>query len=110
MSEVSIPTSVPTAGDLFDAKTKQLARFCEEPAWSAYNPSICYTEEHGYLVLLRSSNGWLRDHRAEYQVETGEELTTDDSYENPSEWYQASYIDSVLGTEKHLRIECFLQV
>jgi hypothetical protein len=108
MPEVSIPTSVPTAGDLFDAKTKQLARFCEEPAWSAYNPSICYTEEHGYLVLLRSSNGWLRDHRPEWQVETGDELTTEDSYETPGEWYQASYIDSVLGTEKYFRNRMFL--
>ena len=104
----SYPESVPNATDLFGAKTKQLARFCEEPAWSAYNPSICYTEEHGYLVLLRSSNGWLRDHRPDYQVEVGDELTTGDSYETPSEWYQASYIDSVLGTEKYFKNRMFL--
>ena len=105
---MSIPASVPNATDLFGAKTKMLARFCEEPAWSAYNPSICYTEEHGYLVLLRSSNGWLRDHRPEHQVEIGEELTTADSYENPGEWYQNAYIDAVLGTEKNFRNRMFL--
>lgn len=108
MPTPSYPASVPNATDLFGAKTKQLARFCEEPAWSAYNPSICYTEEHGYLVLLRSSNGWLRDHRPEEQVEAGQELTTSDSYETPGEWYQASYINSVLGTEKHFRNRMFL--
>ena len=104
----SYPPSVPNATDLFGAKTKMLARFCEEPTWSAFNPSICYTEEHGYLVLLRSSNGWLIDHRPEYQVDTGEELNTADSYENPSEWYQAAFINSVLGSEKDFRNRMFL--
>jgi predicted GH43/DUF377 family glycosyl hydrolase len=105
---MSIPESVPNASDLFGAKIKQIARFCEEPEWTAYNPSICYTEEHGYLVLLRSSNGWLRDHRKEWQTELGEELTTQDSYETPGEWYQAAYINSVLGTEKSFRNRLFI--
>ena len=105
---MSIPQSVPNVSDLFGAKVKQIARFCDEPEWSAYNPSICYTEEHGYLVLLRSSNGWLRDHRLEWQPELGEELTTGDSYETPGEWYQASYINSVLGTEGKFRNRMFI--
>lgn len=105
---MSIPESVPNASDLFGAKIKQIARFCEEPEWSAYNPSVCYTEEHGYLVLLRSSNGWLRDHRKEWQPELGEELTTQDSYETPGEWYQGAYINSVLGTEKSFRNRMFI--
>lgn len=105
---MSIPESVPNASDLFGAKIKQIARFCEEPEWSAYNPSICHTEEHGYLVLLRSSNGWLRDHRPDWQPLLGEELTTGDSYETPGEWYQASYINSVLGTEGKFRNRMFI--
>jgi hypothetical protein len=105
---MSIPESVPNVSDLFGAKVKQIARFCDEPEWTAYNPSICYTEEHGYLVLLRSSNGWLRDHRKEWQPELGEELTTSDSYETPGEWYQASYINSVLGTEGKFRNRMFI--
>ena len=105
---MSIPESVPNVSDLFGAKVKQIARFCEEPEWTAYNPSICYTEEHGYLVLLRSSNGWLRDHRLEWQPELGEELTTQDSYENPGEWYQQSYINSVLGSEGKFRNRMFI--
>lgn len=105
---MSIPESVPNASDLFGAKIKQIARFCEEPEWSAYNPSICHTEEHGYLVLLRSSNGWLRDHRPDWQPPLGEELTTGDSYETPGEWYQASYINSVLGTEGKFRNRMFI--
>ena len=105
---MSIPESVPNVSDLFGAKVKQIARFCEEPEWTAYNPSICYTEEYGYLVLLRSSNGWLRDHRSECQPELGEELTTQDSYENPGEWYQQSYINSVLGSEGKFRNRMFI--
>jgi hypothetical protein len=58
--------------------------------------------------LLRSSNGWLRDHRKEWQPELGEELTTADSYENPGEWYQQSYINSVLGSEGKFRNRMFI--
>lgn len=108
MSATPRITSVPTVEKLFGAKTKQLARFCEEPAWTAYNPSICYTEEHGYLVLLRSSNGWLRDHRPEWQTKIGEELSTPDSFEEPGQWYQNAYIDAVLGTEKLFRNRMFI--
>lgn len=100
--------SVPTAEQLFGGKTRQLARFCEEPEWSAYNPSICYTEEHGYLVLLRSSNGWLRDHRPEWKTDVGDELNTPDSFENPGEWYQNAYINSVLGSEGLFRNKMFI--
>ena len=99
---------IPTATDLFGAKTKQLARFCVDPSWSAYNPSICYTEEHGYLVLLRSSNGWLKDHRPEWQTPVGEELTTADSYLTPGEWYAAAYITPQQGSEKLFRNRMFI--
>jgi predicted GH43/DUF377 family glycosyl hydrolase len=105
---MTIPLSVPNAEDLFGAKTKQLARFCEEPVWSAFNPSICYTEEHGYLVLLRSANGFLRDHREEWQAPIGEELNTQDSYETPSEWYANAYINATLGSEKLFRNRMFI--
>lgn len=104
----SIPSSVPNVTDLLDAKVKQLARFCEEPVWSAFNPSICYTEEHGYLVLLRSSNGFLKDHRKEWQAPLGEELTTQDSYETPSEWYVNAYVNAEMGSEKLFRNRMFL--
>jgi len=99
---------VPTVVELFGAKTKQLARFSVEPSWSAYNPSICYTEEHGYLVLLRSSNGWLKDHRPEWQTEVGAELDTADSFLTPSEWYAAAYVTPQQGSEKLFRNRMFI--
>jgi predicted GH43/DUF377 family glycosyl hydrolase len=99
---------IPTATDLFGAKVKQLARFCVEPVWSAYNPSICYTEEHGFLVLLRSSNGYLKDHREDWQAPVGEELNTPDSYVDPSEWYANAYINAQLGSEKLFRNRMFI--
>lgn len=105
---MTIPSHLPTAEKLLGAKTKQLARFCEEPVWSAFNPSICYTEEHGYLVLLRSANGFLKDHREDWQAPLGEELDTQDSYETPSEWYADAYINATLGSEKLFRNRMFI--
>ena len=99
---------IPTATDLLGAKVTQLARFMEEPLWSAFNPSICYTEEHGYLILLRSSNGILRDHREDWQTEVGEELNTQDSFLTPSEWYQDAYTSPEWGSDLKYRNRMFI--
>jgi predicted GH43/DUF377 family glycosyl hydrolase len=99
---------IPTATELLGAKVTQLARFCDEPVWSAFNPSICYTEEHGYLVLLRSSNGILRDHREEWQANVGEELNTDDSFLTPSEWYKEAYTSPEWGSELKYHNKMFI--
>jgi predicted GH43/DUF377 family glycosyl hydrolase len=105
---VEYPKNIPTIVDLLGAKIKQIARFCDEPVWSAFNASVCYTEEHGYLVLFRSSNGFLKDHRPEWQAPLGEELTTADSYDEPSEWYTSAYINSQLGSEKLFQNKMFI--
>lgn len=93
---------------MFGAKVKQLARYTEETDWTAYNPSICYTEEHGYLITLRSSNGFLKDHREEWQAPLGEELNTPDCFEEPSQWYQSAYINAQYGSEKLFRNRLFI--
>lgn len=99
---------IPTATELLGAKVVQLARFTEEPIWSAFNPSICYTEEHGYLVLIRSSNGILRDHREEWQESVGKELETQDSFLTPSEWYQNVYTSPEWGSDLKYHNRLFL--
>jgi len=105
---VDYPKNIPTIVDLLGAKIKQIARFCDEPVWSAFNPSVCYTEEHGYLVLFRSANAVLKDHRPEWQTPLGEELTTADSYDEPSEWYVNAYINAQLGSEKLFQNKMFI--
>lgn len=81
-------TPVETAESLFGASTEQLARFAVSNSqnWSAFNPSICHTEKYGTLVLFRSSNGVLKDHRPEFQMPLGFELDGGDNYRYPSEY------------------------
>jgi len=100
--------SIPTITEMLGGKVSQLARYCEEPLWTAFNPSVCYTEEHGYLVVLRSTNGGLKDHRKEWQTELGEELTSQDSYLTPSEYYVDVFVDGTFGSEKLYRNRMFI--
>jgi len=100
--------SIPTVSEMLGGKVSQLARYCEEPLWTAFNPSVCYTEEHGYLVILRSTNGGLKDHRKEWQTELGEELTSPDTYNTPSEYYVDVFVDGTYGSEKLYRNRMFI--
>lgn len=45
----------------FGGETWRIRRFCDEndKRWSAFNPSIAYSPEEGYVVLIRSSNYFL---------------------------------------------------
>ena len=85
MTNSTIP-KVDLAVNLFGSKTRMLARFSDSSGWCAFNPSVCYVPEQGYLVLLRSANGYLEDHRPERQTPYGSELESPDSYEDPNEW------------------------
>jgi hypothetical protein len=100
--------SIPTVSEMLGGKIAQLARFCDEPIWTAFNPSVCYTEEHGYLVLLRSTNGGLKDHRPEWNRPIGEELTSPDTYNTPSEYYVDVFVDGTYGSEKLYRNRMFI--
>jgi hypothetical protein len=100
--------SIPTITEIFGGKVSQLARYCDEPIWTAFNPSVCYTEEHGYLVLIRSTNGGLKDHRPEWQTELGEELTSPDTYNTPSEYYVDVFVDGKYGSEVMYRNRMFI--
>ena len=79
-----------------DVVIKQLARFSEGEEWSAFNPSVCYVDGHGFLVLLRGANGYLVDHRDDYRAEYGKEVEGKDSYEDPGQWR----INAALSTSK----------
>lgn len=77
---------LPTANELFGGKTRMLARYSDSKGWCAFNPSVLYTQDYGHLVLIRSSNGYLEDHREEFRTPLGEELTSQDTYMVPNEW------------------------
>ena len=77
---------LPSADELFDGKTRMLARYSDSPGWCAFNPSIYLTPNDGYVVLLRSSNGILEDHRDSHRTAIGSELESPDSYAEPNEW------------------------
>lgn len=77
---------IPFAETLFDGKVRMLARYSDSTGWCAFNPSIYLTPNDGYLVLLRSSNGILEDHRESHRVAIGSELESPDSYVEPNEW------------------------
>lgn len=80
---------LPLADDLFSGQTQQLGRFAvkDSTLWSLTSPSICTTKEHGTLVLFKSSNGVLKDHRPEFQMPLGHELDSGDNFRYPSEFY-----------------------
>jgi len=99
---------IPTISEMLGGKVSQLARYTEEPYWTAFNPSVCYTEEYGYLVILRATNGPLRDHRKEWQSELGDELNTPDCYLNPSEYYINVFVDGTHGSEVMYRNRMFI--
>jgi hypothetical protein len=63
-----------------------LARFSDSTGWSAFNPSLTSTPEHGYIVLIRSANNYMQDHRVERRTEYGDEINNADSLEDPNEW------------------------
>ena len=51
------PINPPTISDL-GGETRQIRRLVnkENNSWSAFNPSIAYSDEDGYLCLIRSAN------------------------------------------------------
>lgn len=79
-------SSIPSADVLFDGKTRMLARHSDSTGWSAFNPSITSTPDLGYVVLIRSANAYMQDHREERRTPYGEELSGPDSLSDPNEW------------------------
>jgi predicted GH43/DUF377 family glycosyl hydrolase len=88
---------VPLADTMFNGQTRQLMRFAVEGStdWCAFNPSICTTEKYGTLVLFRSANGYLKDHRPEFQMPLGAELESGDNYRYPSEFNALSELTTI---------------
>jgi len=56
------PINPPTISDL-GGETKQIRRLIskENTHWSAFNPSIAYSDKDGYLCLIRSANYYYND-------------------------------------------------
>lgn len=99
---------IPFAHELFDGKTRMLARYSDSTGWSAFNPSITYTKEHGFLVLIRSANGYLEDHRPEFQTAYGSELESPDSYLEPNEWQVSAKLSALWNKQPQYRNRMFL--
>lgn len=100
--------SIPTADSLFDGKTRMLARYTDSTSWCAFNPSITYTDKYGYIVLFRSANGFLEDHRPEWRTAQGEELSGPDSYETPGEWQASAKLLALWNGVPQYRNRMFL--
>jgi hypothetical protein len=99
---------IPLADSLFDGKTKMLARFSDSTGWSAFNPSITSTPDLGYIVLLRSANSYMQDHRPERRTEYGEELSGADSFIDANEWEGYGTYTSLWNGEPKYRNKMFL--
>lgn len=63
---MSIPLFTELGGEVW-----RIRRFCDESdkRWSAFNPSISYSPEEGYVILIRSSNYF-------FSPETGDTIAT----------------------------------
>lgn len=101
---------IATAKSLFGATTEQLARFAlsNSEHWSAFNPSICHTEKYGTLVLFRSSNGILKDHRPEFHMPVGLELDGGDSNRYPGEYNAIAELTTTWEGEPRFHNRMFL--
>ena len=77
---------IPLADVLFDGKTRILARHTDSTGWSAFNPSITSTPDLGYVVVFRSANSYMQDHREERRTPYGEEMSGPDSFVDANEW------------------------
>jgi hypothetical protein len=99
---------ISTADELFDGKTRLLARYSDSTGWSAFNPSITFTQEHGFIVLIRSANGYLEDHRPEFQTAIGRELESNDSYMEPNEWQVSAKLTALYKGEQYYRNRMFI--
>ncbi len=86
-----------------------MARFTDSTGWSAFNPSITFSSEHGYLVLLRSANFMLEDHRPERATALGREVDdSPDCYEDPNEWNGLGKPTALWNGSTHFRNRMFL--
>lgn len=99
---------IPTADELFDGKTRMLARYSDSTGWNAFNPSITFSQDYGFIVLLRSANGYLEDHRPEFQTAIGAELESQDSYLNPNEWQVSAKLTALWEGQPRYRNRMFL--
>ncbi len=100
---------LPFADELFSGKTRMLARYSDSTAWSAFNPSITFSqEENAFLVLIRSANGYLEDHRPEFQTAYGSELESPDSYLEPNEWQVSAKLSALWNGQPYYRNRMFL--
>ena len=105
-----IPEIVPliTADELFDGKTRMLSRFTDSTGWSAFNPSISSTPDLGYVVLFRSANSYMQDHREERRTEYGHEIEGPDSFVDPNEWEGYGTYTSLWEEKPQYRNRMFL--
>ena len=99
---------IPTADELFDGKTRMLARYSDSTGWNAFNPSITYSQDYGFIVLLRSANGYLEDHRKEFQTAIGAELESNDSYLEPNEWQVSAKLTALWDGQPRYRNRMYL--
>ena len=105
---MTIEYSIPQASDIFNLRVHALARFTDSTGWTAFNPSITYSPEHGYLVLIRSANYILQDHRKERNMAIGREIESPDSFEDPNEWDGLGMFTAPWNGGNHFRNRMFI--